>query len=46
MKHGIIFWGNSIDNKRVGQLQEKVVRIMKGLNPEFHANLYSKRWKY
>jgi hypothetical protein len=44
MKYGIIFWGNSIGSKKVWQLQEGVVRIMKGPNPEFHANIYSKRW--
>lgn len=30
MKYRIIFWGNSIDSKRVSQLQKRVVRIMRG----------------
>jgi hypothetical protein len=30
MKYGIIFRGNSMDGKRVFQLQKKVVRIMRG----------------
>ena len=34
-KYGIIYWGNSMDGKNVWQLQEKVVRMMKGLNPNF-----------
>jgi hypothetical protein len=30
MKYRIIFWGNSMDSKRVFQLQKRVVRIMTG----------------
>jgi hypothetical protein len=34
MKHGIIFWDNSSDNKKVFTLQKKIIRIMVGVKPQ------------
>jgi hypothetical protein len=31
MKYGIIFWGNSLDSKKVFTLQKKIVGIMMGV---------------
>jgi hypothetical protein len=30
MSYGIIFWGNSTDNKKVFYIQKKIIRIMTG----------------
>jgi len=30
IEYGVIFWGNSIESKRVFQLQKKTIRIMTG----------------
>jgi hypothetical protein len=31
MLYGVIFWGNSADNKRVFIIQKKIIRIMAGV---------------
>jgi hypothetical protein len=46
MKYGIIFWGNSIDCKKSLAVTRDSCENNEGPNPEFHANPYSKRWKY
>jgi hypothetical protein len=34
MRHGIIFWSNSSDSKKVFILQKKIVRVMVGIKPQ------------
>jgi len=30
MEYGIIFWGDSVESKRIFQLQKRIIRIMTG----------------
>jgi hypothetical protein len=40
MKHGIIFWANSSDSKKVFTLQKKIVRIMMGVKSYTYIHTY------
>jgi len=41
MNYEIVFWGNSMNSKRVSQLQKRTVRIMTQARFKVNVNLFS-----
>jgi hypothetical protein len=43
MKYGIIFWGNSINRRKIFTLQKKIIRIMASVKPRNSCRSVFKR---
>jgi hypothetical protein len=46
MEFGILFWGVSVESKKVFLQQKKAIRIMTGSLLGLHVEHYSANWKY
>jgi hypothetical protein len=40
LSYGVIFWGNSIESKRVFNIQKKIIRIMASIKRDSPAENY------
>jgi hypothetical protein len=43
MKYGIVFWGNSLNSKKIFTLKKKIVRLMAGVKPRNSCRSLFKR---
>jgi hypothetical protein len=46
MEYGFIFWGDSVESKRIFQHQERIIRIMTGSTSTISSKTLFKNWKY